>query len=166
MKTRHFALLAIFGLASLVASAREPKSLFPFNVEDGVVISDPANKMSHASATLINKKGDVFVTHIRDCQNNHEDPSNLTIDLALSKFNIKKYKSGKIEHSVLLKTGGSIGEFKQDSNYPPYDVFLMDLGDKIRCIFQARENGDSVMAAFDISAEDGKPLSHTLHPQR
>lgn len=158
MKTRHFALLAIFGLASLVASAREPKSLFPFNVEDGVVISDPANKMSHASATLINKKGDVFVTHIRDCQNNHEDPSNLTIDLALSKFNIKKYKSGKIEHSVLLKTGGSIGEFKQDSNYPPYDVFLMDLGDKIRCIFQARENGDSVMAAFDISAEDGKPI--------
>ncbi|MBQ3260762.1 MAG: hypothetical protein IJA66_06680 [Alistipes sp.] len=155
---KRTALFILLVLASLVASARGPKTLFPFNVEDGVVISDPANKMSHASATLINKKGDVFVAHIRDCQNNHEDPSNLTIDLALSKFNIKKYKSGKIEHSVLLQTGGSIGEFKQDANIPPYDPFLLDLGDKIRCVFAARENGDWVVAAFDIDSEDGKPI--------
>ena len=144
------------------ASARAPKSLFPFAVEDGVVVSHPDNKMSHGSSAIITKSGDVYISHLRDYQNNHEDPSMLTIEIAMSKFNAKQWKNPKITHTTVVKTGGTIGSFKQQDNFAPYDNFLLDLGDKIRGIFMGYENDNSVMVAFDIDPKTCQPASDIM----
>ena len=159
---KRIALFTIAAIMAFSASARAPKSLFPFAVEDGVVVSHPDNKMSHGSSAIITKSGDVYISHLRDYQNNHEDPSMLTIEIAMSKFNAKQWKNPKITHTTVVKTGGTIGSFKQQDNFAPYDNFLLDLGDKVRGIFMGYENDNSVMVAFDIDPKTCQPASDIM----
>lgn len=133
MKKVVIALLMLFVVGSV--SARKENAGFPFYPEKATLISHPDNLMTHCASTIIRKNGDVFISQIRDQKNNHEDPKNKTIEVAISKFNIRKVATEKVTHTTLLKVGGQVGNFKQADGMPPYDTFLFNAEDKVRCIF-------------------------------
>lgn len=133
MKRIVIAVLMLLVVGSV--SARKEGAGFPFYPEKATLISHPDNLMTHCATTIIRKNGDVFVGQIRDQKNNHEDPKNKTIEVAVSKFNIKRVATDKVTHTTLLKVGGQVGNFKQADGVPPYDTFLFDAGDKVRCLF-------------------------------
>lgn len=133
MKRFVIAVLMLLVVGSV--SARKEGAGFPFYPEKATLISHPDNLMTHYASTIIRKNGDVFVGQIRDQKNNHEDPKNKTIEVAISKFNIKRVATDKVTHTTVLKVGGQVGNFKQADGVPPYDTFLFDAGDKVRCLF-------------------------------
>ena len=132
---KRFVVVAMLLLAVGVASARKGNGGFPFDPDRAMLVSHPDNKMTHCASTVIRKNGDVFVSQIRDQKNNHEDPKNNTIEVAISKFNLRNQKSEKVAHTTVVRAGGQVGNFKQAEGVPPYDTFLFDAGDKIRCLF-------------------------------
>ena len=130
---RIVSLLILVVVVMGAAVARRGGAGFPFYPEKATLISHPDNRMTHCASTIIRKSGDVFVAQIRDQKHNHEDPKNKTIEVAISKFNLRNVRTDKVEHTTVLSVGGSIGGFKQSDNMPPYDPFLFDAGDKVRC---------------------------------
>lgn len=132
---KRFVVVVMMMLALGSVSARKGGALFPFEPEKAMLVSHPDNQMTHCASTVIRKNGDVFVGQIRDQKNNHEDPSNSTIEVAISKFNLRNLNSAKVTHTTVVRAGGQIGNFKQADGVPPYDTFLFDAGDKIRCLF-------------------------------
>lgn len=155
MKRILFILAA--GCFALTATAKAPKSDFPIDATKATLISDPNNQMTHYTSTHVTKDGEIWIAYFRDLKNNVEDPNELTIEMVLSRFDIKKWRSPKIKHSSLLKVGGTIGSFNQ-GNSAPYDPILFDAGDKITCIYQAYEDGGNIYIAFTIDPESGTPV--------
>lgn len=113
--------------------------------------------MTHYTSTLVQKGGEMWIAYFRDLYNNVEDPRYTTIEMMLSRFDIKKWQSPKIKHSSLVKVGSTIGSFTQ-GNHAPYDPILFDAGDKVRCIYQAYEDGGNIYIAFDIDPQTGTPV--------
>lgn len=154
---KRIVLLAILALATLSSSAHAPKSDFPIDATKATLISDPNNQMTHYTSTHITDKGEIWIAYFRDLKNNIEDPKELTIEMVMSRFDIKKWRSPKIKHSSLLTVGGNIGSYNQ-GNSAPYDPILFDAGDKVICIYQAYENEGNIYIAFTIDPETGTPV--------
>ena len=154
---KRIALLAIVVLVTLSASARAPQAVCPIDATKATLISDPNNQMTHYTSTHVTDKGEIWIAYFRDLNNNVEDPSYITIEMVLSRFDIKKWRSPKIKHSSLLKVGGTIGSYNQ-GNSAPYDPILFDAGDKVICIYQAYEDEGNIYIAFTIDPETGTPV--------
>ena len=153
---KRIALFVILTLATLSASARTPKCLCPIDASKATLVSEPENKMSHALSTLITDKGEVWVAYYCDKVNNIENPSYVTINLMLSRFDIRKWKSPKISHTRLVSPGEAFDGYTQDM-YAPYDPVLLKTESGIRCIFQGQEDGEADLMAFDIDPKSGTP---------
>jgi hypothetical protein len=125
------------------------------------VVSDPNNLMSHCASTHIFPDGEVWVTHYRDCEGNIEDPIKLSIEIVLSRFDIKEWQSPKIRHTHLFKAGERLGDFQQ-GEYAAYDPVLFEVDGTMRCIIQAFENDESCLAAFEIDRASGTPLDRMM----
>ena len=154
---KRIALLAIVVLVTLSASARTPQAVCPIDATKATLISDPNNQMTHYTTTHITDKGEMWIAYYRDLNNNVEDPSNLTIEMVLSRFDIKKWRSPKIKQSSLVKVGGNIGSFNQ-GNSAPYDPILFAANGKVLCIYQAFEDGCNLYIAFEIDPKTGTPV--------
>ena len=154
---KRFILILAVSCFTLSAAAKAPKSTFPIDATKATLISDPDNQMTHYTSTHVTKDGEIWIAYFRDLKNNVEDPNELTIEMVLSRFDIKKWRSPKIKHSSLLKVGGTIGSYNQ-GNSAPYDPILFDAGDKITCIYQAYEDGGNIYIAFTIDPETGTPV--------
>ena len=153
---KRIALLAILTLATLSTSAHTPKCWCPIDASKATLVSEPENKMSHALSTLITDKGKVWVAYYCDKVNNVENPSYVTINLMLSRFDIRKWKSPKISHTRLVSPGETFDGYTQDM-YAPYDPVLLKTESGIRCIFQGQEDGEADLMAFDIDPKSGTP---------
>lgn len=154
---KRFILILAASCFTLSAAARAPQSDFPIDATKATLISDPNNQMTHYTSTHVTKDGEIWIAYFRDLNNNVEDPSYITIEMVLSRFDIKSWRSPKIKHSSLLKVGGTIGSYNQ-GNSAPYDPILFDAGDKVICIYQAYEDGGNIYIAFTINPETGTPV--------
>ena len=105
-------------LAVGFASARKGGASFPFDPKEAVLVSHPDNLMSHTTSTVIRKNGDVFVGHIRDQKHNHEDGKSSSIEVVISKFNLKNLKAPRITYTTVMSVGGQLGSFKQSDTMP------------------------------------------------
>ncbi len=154
---KRIVFFAIAAIMAFSASARAPQAVCPIDATKATLISDPNNQMTHYTSTHITDKGEIWIAYYRDLNNNVEDPNNLTIEMVLSRFDIKKWQSPKIKHSSLLKVGGTIGSFNQ-GNSAPYDPILFDANGKVLCIYQAWEDDNNVYIAFEIDPKTGTPV--------
>ena len=150
-------------LPLFLLSACATHSTSPIDAEKAVVISDPKNLMSHCPSTHIFPDGEVWVAHYRDSVGNIEDPLKLSIEVVLSRFDIKDWQSPEILHTHLFKAGETLGDFTQ-GDYAAYDPILFDADGTMRCIIQALEKGDndSCLAAFEIDRESGTPRDNMM----
>ena len=154
---KRFILILAASCFTLSAAAKAPQSGFPIDATKATLISDPNNQMTHYTSTHITDKGEIWIAYYRDLKNNVEDPNNLTIEMVLSRFDIKKWQSPKIKHSSLLTVGGNIGSFNQ-GNSAPYDPILFAANGKVLCIYQAWEDDNNVYIAFEIDPKTGTPV--------
>lgn len=154
---KRFILILAVSCFTLSAAAKAPQSGFPIDATKATLISDPNNQMTHYTSTHITDKGEIWIAYYRDLKNNVEDPNNLTIEMVLSRFDIKKWRSPKIKHSSLLTVGGNIGSFNQ-GNSAPYDPILFAANGKVLCIYQAWEDDNNIYIAFEIDPKTGTPV--------
>ena len=154
---KRIVFFAIAAIMAFSASARAPQAVCPIDATKATLISDPNNQMTHYTSTHITDKGEIWIAYYRDLKNNVEDPNNLTIEMVLSRFDIKKWRSPKIKHSSLLTVGGNIGSFNQ-GNSAPYDPILFVANGKVLCIYQAWEDDNNVYIAFEIDPKTGTPV--------
>ena len=148
-------------VALLLLSACASRSASLFDADKAVVVSDPNNLMSHCASTHIFPDGEVWVAHYRDLEGNIEDPVNTSIEIVLSRFDIKEWQSPTIRHTQLFKAGAKLGDFHQ-GNYAAYDPVLFEVEGAMRCIIQAFENEESCLAAFDIDRTSGTPTDKMM----
>ncbi len=156
MKRTLFLLITLFAINIVVA--RSPRTNFPIDASKASLISDARNLMTHTSSVHITEKGEVWALYYRDLHNHIENPKFSTVELMLSRFNIKKWQSPQVEHTVLLKAGGSIGSFKQQSNRPPYDPKFFVADGKIRCIFSGSDKDEWELLICDLDPKSGNPV--------
>ena len=154
---KRFAITILLAFISLSASAQMPRASAPVDATKSVLVSEPDNKMTHAPATLITDKGEVWVAYYCDKVNNVENPSYTTINLMLSRFDIKRWQSPRIKHTRLVAPGEQFEGYKQDM-FAPYDPVLFKTENGIRCIFQGQEDGEADLMAFDIDPKSGESL--------
>ena len=154
---KRIVFFAIAAIMAFSASARAPQAVCPIDATKATLISDPNNQMTHYTSTHITDKGEIWIAYFRDLNNNVEDPSNITIEMVLSRFDIKKWRSPKIKHSSLLTVGGNIGSFNQ-GNSAPYDPILFAANGKVLCIYQAWEDDNNIYIAFEIDPKTGTPV--------
>ena len=145
----------------MLLSACASRSASLFDADKAVVVSDPNNLMSHCASTHIFPDGEVWVAHYRDLEGNIEDPVNTSIEIVLSRFDIKEWQSPTIRHTQLFKAGAKLGDFHQ-GNYAAYDPVLFEVEGAMRCIIQAFENEESCLAAFDIDRTSGTPTDKMM----
>ncbi len=156
-----FRRVSAYLIALLAFSACATRSVSPIDADKAVVVSDPNNLMSHCASTHIFPDGEIWVAHYRDCEGNIEDPVKLSIEIVLSRFDIKKWQSPEITHTRLFKAGERLGDFQQ-GQYAAYDPVLFEVGGTMRCIIQAFEDNESCLAAFDIDRKCGTPLDRMM----
>lgn len=150
MAMKRVIVVMMFLLAVGVVSARKGGASFPFDPKEAVLVSHPDNLMSHTTSTVIRKNGDVFVGHIRDQKRNHEDGKSSSIEVVISKFNLKNLKSPRVTYTTVMSVGGQLGDFKQSDRMPTYDPFLFDAGDKLRCLFYGYGEEGWTLLSVDI----------------
>ena len=151
--------ISLVVLTALAACGSHSAS--PFDAKKATLVSDPENRMSHCASTYIFPDGEVWVAHYRDLEGNIEDPVNTSIEIVLSRFDIKEWQSPTIRHTQLFKAGAKLGDFQQ-GNYAAYDPVLFEVEGAMRCIIQAFKNGESCLAAFDIDRTSGTPTDRMM----
>lgn len=156
--TKRALLTLVVVVVTLSTTARTRVAEFPIDATKASLVSEPTNLMTHTSAVHITDKGEVWTLYYRDQTNHIENPKFSTIELMLSRFDIKKWKSPKVEHTVLLKAGGSIGKFTQQDNRPPYDPKFFIDKNTIRCLFTGSDKDEWELMACDLDPKSGKPV--------
>lgn len=156
-----FSKVFVYLLALLAFSACTTRSTTPIDAEKAVLVSDPSNLMSHCASTHIFPNGEVWVAHYRDCDGNIEDPINTSIEIVLTRFDIKEWQSPKISHTRLFKAGAKLGDFQQ-GDYAAYDPVLLEVEGAMRCVIQAFEDNESSLTAFDIDRKSGTPIDKMM----
>lgn len=134
--------------ALLVQITAMSQVVMPFEPEKSVLLTDPANRMTHAPSTVITSDGMVYFTYYYDKAQEKEIGLSPTTEIGLDHFPLKSWKKPRVQRQTVMKLGETVGDFTQ-FKYPPYDPSLIDTGDgKFVLLFQGHQNNDQGKAIF------------------
>ena len=148
------AVMAII-MATFPSQARKKDAAsFPIDPIAATMISDPANKMSHAPSTVITEDGTVYVIYYRNLYKGIETPENNTSEIILDKFPLKSWKNPKITRTHILSNGESVGDFTQNT-MSPYDPQINMVNGRIVCTIRGYENDEYSLFASYVDTGSG-----------
>lgn len=133
------------------------ESVPSFDPAEAVMISEPTNKVAHASDFVFYGKDEIFFTYYKDDVAVVERPENLTTSLWLAKSNLKSPSAA--ERVCIMEVGQTVGDYTQ-GDLAPYDPAIYIEGTTARCLFMGYENGERVQCKRDYDITEGRFADH------